>query len=138
MCYILSTKILQGADTAIGTVLQKVVLEFVVKILDKYTKKEFLKTAFQDWTSSPIFFKGFDYSYYNNSLKYVANRTLFSKTPVIVSTKNEFFLKDFFSKFEDISKEQLLMHSHFLKKFLRETFHFSGCWLLWRNEIMKV
>ena len=48
MCYILSTKILQGADTAIGTVLQKVVLEFMVKIRDKYTKKEFLKTPLQD------------------------------------------------------------------------------------------
>ena len=22
------------------------------------------------------------------------------------------------------------MHSHFLQKFLKETFHFSGCWLL--------
>ena len=34
MYYVLSTKILQGSDTASATVLQKVVLEFVVKILD--------------------------------------------------------------------------------------------------------
>ena len=29
------------------------------------------------------------------------------------------------------------MHSHFLKKFLKETLHFSGCWLFlkkWNNE----
>ena len=25
-----------------------------------------------------------------------------------------------------------MIHSHFLKKFLKETFHFSGCWLLQR------
>ena len=33
---------------------------------------------------------------------------------------------------------QLLMHSHFLKKFLTETLHISGCWLFlkkWNNEI---
>ena len=41
--YVLLTKILQGGDTASGTVLHKGVLEFVVKILDKYTYKEFLK-----------------------------------------------------------------------------------------------
>ena len=46
MCYALSTKTLQGADTAGRTVLQKSVLELVVKILDKYTSKEFLKIIF--------------------------------------------------------------------------------------------
>ena len=46
MYYALSTKILLGADTASGTVLKKVVIEFVVKILDKYTNKEFLKIPF--------------------------------------------------------------------------------------------
>ena len=38
-----------------------------------------------------------------NSLKYAANRTLFSKIPVTVRLKKN-FLKDFFSKFEDIIK----------------------------------
>ena len=38
---------LKGGDTASGIVLQKQgVLEFVVKILDKYTNKEFLKITF--------------------------------------------------------------------------------------------
>ena len=47
MYYILFTKILQGVSGASGTVLQKKsVLEFVVKILDKYTHKEFLKIPF--------------------------------------------------------------------------------------------
>ena len=43
MSHTLSTKILKRADTASGTVLQKGVIEFVVKIPDKYTNKEFLK-----------------------------------------------------------------------------------------------
>ena len=43
MYYVLSTKILQGTDTAIGTV---GFLEFVVKIPDKYTNKEFIKIPF--------------------------------------------------------------------------------------------
>ena len=34
------------------------------------------------------------------------------------STETEVFLKEFFHKFEDIGKYQLLMHSHFLKIFL--------------------
>ena len=42
MYYVLFTQILQG-DTANGTVLHKRFLELVVKILDKYTYKEFLK-----------------------------------------------------------------------------------------------
>ena len=47
MYYILFTKILQGVSGASGTVLQeKSVLEFVVKILDKYNHKEFLKIPF--------------------------------------------------------------------------------------------
>ena len=50
-----------------------------------------------------MFFKDFDDNYYNNSLKYATNRTLFS-TAVSVSAKSEVFLKDCFSKFEDISK----------------------------------
>ena len=45
MYYVLSTKILQGADT-VGLFFKKSVLEFVVKILDKYTNKEFLKIPF--------------------------------------------------------------------------------------------
>ena len=32
-------------------------------------------------------------------MKYAANRTLFTKTLVTVSTKSEVFLKDFFNKF---------------------------------------
>ena len=47
MYYVLLTKILQGADTASGTVLQKRCLEFVAKILDKYTYKESLKIPLQ-------------------------------------------------------------------------------------------
>ena len=50
-----------------------------------------------------MFFKDFDHNYYNNLLKYAANRTLFSKTPVTVNTKTEVYLKDFFSKFEKIT-----------------------------------
>ena len=47
MYYALSTKILQGADTAHGDYSsKKSVLEFVVKILDKYNSKEFLKIPF--------------------------------------------------------------------------------------------
>ena len=60
----------------VGLLFKKGVLKFEVKILDKYTSKEF---------------KDFDHNYYNNSLKYAANRTLFSKTPVIVSTESKFF-----------------------------------------------
>ena len=45
----------------------------------------------------------FDHNYYNNNLKYAANRTLFSSiTPVTVSTESEVFLKDFFSEFKEI------------------------------------
>ena len=84
----------------VGLFFKKGVLEFVAKILDKYTYKEFLKIPF----SSQIFFKDFDHNYYNNSLKYPANRTLFSITAVTVGTKSEVFLKDFFSIFEDIGK----------------------------------
>ena len=46
MYYVLSTKILQKADTGSGTVLTKDVLEFAVKSLDKHTNKEFLKSPF--------------------------------------------------------------------------------------------
>ena len=41
-----STKILQRAGIAGGTFFKKGVLEFVVKILDKYTNKKFLKIPF--------------------------------------------------------------------------------------------
>ena len=43
MYYALSAKTLQGTDTASRTVLQKGVLKSLVKILDKYTSKEFRK-----------------------------------------------------------------------------------------------
>ena len=43
-----------------------------------------------------IFFKDFDHNYYNNSLKYAANKTLFSITPVTLSTKSEGFSKGLF------------------------------------------
>ena len=41
----------------------------------------------------------FDHNYYNNSLKYT-----FSITSITVNIKSDIFLKDFFSKFEDIGK----------------------------------
>ena len=46
MYYVLFTKILQGGDPASGAVFHKRVLEFLGKILDKYTYKEFLKIPF--------------------------------------------------------------------------------------------
>ena len=57
------------------------------------------------------------------------------------STKSKVFLKEFFNKFKDIGKLQLLMHSHFLKKFLMETLRFSMCWLFLNklnNEIVVI
>ena len=54
-----------------------------------------------------------------------------------INHKSEVFLKDFCSKFEAIGKLQLLIYSHFLKKFLKETVHFSRFWLFlkkWNNE----
>ena len=45
MYYVLFTKILQGGDT-VGLFFTKGVLEFVVKILDKYNYKDFLKIPF--------------------------------------------------------------------------------------------
>ena len=51
------------------------------------------------------------------------------------------FLMEFLNKFQDIGKLQLLMHSHFLKKFLTKTLHFSRCWLFlkeWNNEIVLI
>ena len=50
----------------------------------------------------------------------------FSIMPITVNIKSDVFLKDFFSKFEDIGKKQLI-HPHFLKKCLKERLHFSGC-----------
>ena len=49
MYYVLFSKILQGGGTSSGTVLTNGVLEFLVKILDKYTYKEFLKIPFYNW-----------------------------------------------------------------------------------------
>ena len=46
MYYLLFTKILQGRNASSGNVFTKGVLEFVVKILDKYTYKEFLNLPF--------------------------------------------------------------------------------------------
>ena len=46
MYCVLFTKILQGGDIASGTFFTKGVKEFVVKILDKHTYKEFLKIPF--------------------------------------------------------------------------------------------
>ena len=46
MYYVLFSKILRGRDTASGTVLHKRILEFVLRISDKYTYKEFLKIPF--------------------------------------------------------------------------------------------
>ena len=53
------------------------------------------------------------------------------------SAKSEVFLKDYFSKFEDIGKQQLLMHLHFLKKFLKATLYFSLFWVLAVSKEMK-
>ena len=43
------TKILQGGEQLVGLSFTKGALEFVVKILDKYTYEEFLKTPFKNW-----------------------------------------------------------------------------------------
>ena len=61
-------------------------------------------------------------------MKYTANKILFPITPVKLSTQSEF---------EAIDKSQLLIYSHYLQKFLKETLHFSGCWFFlknWNNE----
>ena len=74
-----------------GLFFEKDVLDFVVKFLDKYTysfKKLLSKT------SSQIFFKDFDHSYYNSSFEYAANKIRFSITPVKLSTESEVFQKD--------------------------------------------
>ena len=74
----------------VGLLFKKGVLEFVVKILDlqRVSKNSFLKLNFLQ-----IVFKDFDHNYYNNSLKYAANRTIFSLTSATVSTKSELFLE---------------------------------------------
>ena len=46
MYYVLFDKIMKGADAANETVLEKDVQEFVIKTLDRYTYKEFLKVPF--------------------------------------------------------------------------------------------
>ena len=61
----------------VGLFFKKGILEYLVKIIDKYTYKEFLKISFENWTSSQTFLKDFDHSCENNSLKYDTNRTLF-------------------------------------------------------------
>ena len=80
---------------------KKTVLEFAVKILETYNYRV-SKHSFRKLNCRH--FKEFNHNYYNNSLKYAANRTLFSRTPVTVNKKSEVFLKDVFSKFEDIGK----------------------------------
>ena len=70
MYYLLSTKILQGADTAMGTVLQKGCSSICgwnprLIYLQRVSKKLFLKLNFLKYM-----FKDFDHNYYNNSLKY--------------------------------------------------------------------
>ena len=79
MYYVLSTKILQGAVTASGTVLQKRCsrisgLNLRLIYLQRVSKKPFLQLNF-----SKDIFQGFqsDHNYYDNSLKYAGNRTLF-------------------------------------------------------------
>ena len=42
------TKILQGGEQLVGLSFTKGALEFVVKILDKYTYEEFLKIPFKN------------------------------------------------------------------------------------------
>ena len=43
---VLSTNILYGGDTLVGLFFKKGALEYVAKILDKYTYKEFPKSPF--------------------------------------------------------------------------------------------
>ena len=86
----------------VGLFFKKDVLEFVAKILLKYTNNEFLKIPFQNWTSSPIFFKDFDHNYYNNSSKYAANRTLFFQN--ICYSKHKKWQSDVFTFPEEILK----------------------------------
>ena len=84
-----------------GLFFKKAVLEFAVKILETYNYRV---SQYSVRKLNCRLFKDFDQNYYNNSLKYAANRTIFSRTPVTVNTKSEVFLKDVFSKFEDIGK----------------------------------
>ena len=98
MYYVLFTKVLQGADTASGNCSsEKDVQEFVVKTIDIYTYKEFLKFFFQNWTFSQIFFKDFDHNYYINSLKYAVNRTLFFRNTCHIKLKKRSFSKGLFN-----------------------------------------
>ena len=71
MYYVLFTKVLQRGDSASGTVLQKS-------------------------CSSHIFFKDFDHNYYNGSLKYTANRTLFFYNTCHSKLKKWSFYKEHF------------------------------------------
>ena len=77
MYYILSIKVLQGSDTACGTVLQKKCSRIYgwnsrLICVQRVSKNSFLKLNFLKYI-----FKDFDHNYYNNSLKYSGNRTLF-------------------------------------------------------------
>ena len=62
MSNVLSTKILQGAEQLMGLFFKKGAVEFVVKILNKYTNEEFLKIPLKNWTSSQISLKDFDHN----------------------------------------------------------------------------
>ena len=84
-----------------GLFLKKAVLEFAVNIQQTYNYRV-SKHSFRKLNFFIEFFKEFDHNYYNNSLKYAANRTLFSGTPVTINTKSEVFRKDVFSKFEEM------------------------------------
>ena len=77
LSFIYILKYYKEPDTASETFFIKGLLEIIVKILDKYSCKEFLKIPFRTWISSQIFSKNFNHNYYNNSLKYAANKTLF-------------------------------------------------------------
>ena len=81
MYYVLSTKILQGSDTASGTDFQK----RCSKICGLNPRLIYLQRVFKKL--------------------YAGNRTLFPLAVVLVSTIREVFLKNFFSKFENIGYE---------------------------------
>ena len=94
-------KILQGSDTASGTVLQKNCSRICglnpgLIYLQKVSKNSFLKLNFLK-----DIFQGFWLQHYNNSLKYMAKITLFHNSCL---SEHKKFLKDFFSKFEDVGK----------------------------------
>ena len=74
-------------------------LEFVVKILDKCTSKEFLKIN----SKTDFFHRNFS-RILMIIITTITWQNTFSKTPVTVTTKIEVFQKDSLSKSEDIGK----------------------------------